>query len=437
MVSAINVPAGRLVSNAVVDGAPSASEVEHGGALLLNSATDDALGYASDPRVREAAFAAIRRQSLETPASGRLVAELQERLAAWLSVEACALLPHPGVLFDAVRPTHVDRRLVVREGYAGIPLADADELSAGDEPRRLWIEAAHPLEGDLAPLHRYVERASSPRTELFVLDPLGLGVLGATGGGVLDHFQVDRPDVVRLLFLGTALTTPTWVVAGPRELVDGLARLGPLTWPTASIAGATKALELCAQEPHRRVRLLDLAERLQGALAELGADTGPAVTQVVPLWLGEETLAQRWLTTLAEAGIAARAWLEPGRARLLLTPSATLSDAQLDRVIAGLAQCAKKCGLPELPQRSSAPAVARPGTFAVARACGPWWTQAPVVERPSASPRPPSPTAELRTRLGEAVEGLTWRVANTRIPNIKDVVDPALIRAVLDRVRRR
>lgn len=435
--SAINVPTGRLVSNVVVDGAPSASEVEHAGARLLCGSADDALGYACDPRVREATLAAIRRHSLLTPAGGRLVTDLEQRLARWLAVEACALVPHPAAVFDAVRPTHVDRRLALREGRPGQPIDDPDELGTGAEPKRVWLEAAHPLEGDLSPLHRFVERAARDQTELLLVDGLGLGVLGPTGAGVLEHFQLDAMAAVRIAALAPALTSTAWVVAGPSAIVDPLRALAPATWPTSSIAGALKAVELCGQEPHRRARLFDLAERLQQALTELGCDTGPSVTQTVPVWLGEETLAQRWLTTLADDGVLVRAWVEPGRARLLLAPSATMSDAQQDRLVTAVSQCIKKWGLPELPNRSTEVAVARPGTFAVARACGPWWTERPAAATAPGEPSRSTPASELRSRLEEAVEGLTWRVANTRIPNIKDVVDPALIRAVLDRVRRR
>lgn len=65
----------------------------------------------------------------------------------------------------------------------------------------------------------------------------------------------------------------------------------------------------------------------------MGFDAGPAVTPWVPVWVGDATLCQQWLDGLAEASIAARAWLAPGTARLLLSLSATTTDAQLTQLL--------------------------------------------------------------------------------------------------------
>lgn len=437
--SAINEAAGRIVSNVVADALPSAAEVEVGGARLLSASVDDALGYASDPRVREVVTSTVRRQSLLAPASSRLVADLCQRLADWGGAPACALVAHPAVAFAALAPTHVDARLARRAHFAGPRVAVPEELPDGAEHGRLWIEASHPLEGDLFPLHRLVDRTARTAAQLIVSDELGLGVLGQRGAGVVEHFQLEPSGLIRVQRLAGALGVPGWAVLGTREQLATLDGGAPHAWPSASLAAGAKALELCGQEPHRRVRLLELTDRLQRGLAELGCDAGPSVTHLVPVWLGEESLAQRYLAALAEAGVSVRAWLEPSRSRLLLSLSATTTDAQLERLLAALGGCVKKLGLPELPPTATDFAVARPGSFAVARACGPWWRDEPPSPPPADVPPPAAAqaAAELRAKLGEAVESLTWRVANTRIPNIKDVVDPALIRAVLDRVRRR
>lgn len=198
-----------------------------------------------------------------------------------------------------------------------------------------------------------------------------------------------------------------------------------------ALGACQRALELVKAEGHRRGRLFEVTRQLMEGLASLRLDTGPCVTPWVPIWLGDETRARVWLETLAQAQVQARAWLEPGRSRLLLAPAATMSDAEIDQLLSAIERCTRKAGgAAEQESAIVSPGpLATPGTFAVGSPCTPRWQ--PLM--PSPAERAPGVEARggISRRIGEAVETLTWRLANERPPTVE------LIRALIERARRR
>ena len=426
---------GRLVTNCRVDGVPSAAELESAGAHWLNGSTDDVLGLASDPRVREAFQTALKKVGLHRPVHSRLRDELEEQLGALLGRPA-------GVVNDlssALRalPTWrfaVDARsdeMVVD----GTRVASPDE--AGGVLRQgsllgLIVEAVHPREGDLAPLPRYAEECDRAHATLVTVDPLGLGALGATGGGACQHLAISSPFSLSLASLGAAVPGCGAVVAGAETLVATLkGQLDPP--PAAPMAATLKALEVLKSEPQRRTRMFDVAQMLLDGLGERALDTGPAVTPWIPVWAGDALLAQRWLDALAEVAVAARAYLVPGASRLLLSVSATTSDGQVAQILEALDKTAKKLGVPLAPSSGARVEVARPGSYATAAPCSPRWLS-PQRRAPSEPEDPSAPPGGLRDRVFDVVETLTWRATNASGIPIRWTADA--VRTWFDRRRR-
>ena len=93
-------------------------------------------------------------------------------------------------------------------------------LDAGNAPiGRLFVtDALHPFEGDLSPLPRLFEQAQHEQSTVISIEAHGLGVLGATGGGVAEHLGIAGQGDLHLLSLG-ALGGHGWVAAGKRPLV--------------------------------------------------------------------------------------------------------------------------------------------------------------------------------------------------------------------------
>ncbi len=429
---------GRLVSNCRVEAVPSASELECGGARWLNASTDDVLGLASDPRVRETFQAALRKMGLGRPADSHLLVDLEQRLssllgrpAAVVSDAASALRALPTWRFAVdARSSDLaeDATRVADPGEADVVLRQGAALG-------VLVEALHPREGDLAPLPRYLEVCERSHGTLVTVDPLGLGALGPTGAGVGQHLAAQPPTGLSIISLGAAIPGVGAVLAGDEGLV--MALKGQLAAPLAApLAAASKALEVLSGEPQRRSRMFDVAQRLLDGLRERSLDTGPSVTPWVPVWVGDPVVCQRWLEALAEASIAVRASLAPGASRLLLSLSATTTDSQVSQLLDVLDKTGKKLGVPlpsSLPLSTTRVEVARPGSYATAAPCAQRW----LALRPS-EPEPTDesavPLTGLRSRVFDAVETLTWRASNASGTSIRWTADA--VRGFFDRRRK-
>jgi 7-keto-8-aminopelargonate synthetase-like enzyme len=427
---------GRLVANCRVDAVPSASEVDSGGARWLNGSTDDVLGLASDPRVREAFLATLRKVGLHRPAQSQVQLDLEHRLSQLLGRPA-AVVSELGSVLRAL-PTW---RFAVEARSAALaqdatPVAtpdQADALLRQGSLLGLLVEALHPREGDLAPLPRYAELCDRSRTTLVTVDALGLGALGSSGGGACQHLAITPTSGLALSSLGAALPGAGTVVVGDAALLNALR--GQLEAPLAApLAATAKALEVLEGEPQRRARMFDVAQRLLDGLRERALDTGPAVTPWIPVWVGEPLLCQRWLEALAEAAVAMRAHLVPGASRLLLSLSATTSDAQLTQLLEVIDKTARKLGVPLAPPAANAPVeVARPGSYAIAAPCAERWLAPRLVEADPAE-EPSAPSTGLGDRVFDTVETFTWRATKVSNTSIRWTADA--LRALFDRRRR-
>lgn len=426
----------QVVGHVRVDAVPSAAEVESDGARLLDAGCVDLLGLAVDPRVREAAQAALKRGGLSRAPRCRAQDELEQHLAKLLGVGAAAVLEDAsGVLAAlAAAAPQVDpgaRRF----------LPQAQAIAGPDDVTRppVVVSALDVWTGALAPLHRFAEAAQREGGALVVIDPAGLGVLGPTGLGAVESAALVDQVALQLLFLGQALPGAGVVVAGPAPLVDALRHVGEAP-PAAMLAGTARALQLATAEAPRRARAFDVAQHLLEGLRAQGLDTGPCVTPWIPVWLGDEALARQWLAALADAGVAGRALLAGPRSRLLVSMAATATDAQVDAVLDGFAKVAKKLKPVEVDAAFRGPVLlARPGSFALSTPCAPHWQDeaAPAaVPPPEAAPQAPHAAPGLRSRLFDAVETLTWRATNVRGQKLGLPGGEAL-KALLERRRRK
>lgn len=431
----------RLVANARLDSAPSGAEVETDGSRLLNASSDDCLALGTDARVRDAATAAVKRFGVDVPRASTLVSQLEARLAARLKADAAALVDSVATVVralehaDAVRL--VDARLARRLSLSGTLFGSPEQLGAllaapGPGQRVVVIDGVRVHEGDLAPLPRLLELAQRNHVPVVVLDAMGPGPLGANGNGVLEHFELAGQVDLAVSALGPGVVA----IAGARAVVDAFLPMLPGRVATASAAALGRRLELLDTEAHRRARALELAEALQEALRLRAFDTGPSVTPLVPVWMGDEGLTDIWLRQLAELGVFCRGLLDGPRSRLLLSLPATFTDAQRAQVLDALERTEKKVGAPP-PLAPGAPrtvSIARPGSFAIATPCDPRWLP-PV--GPASTQAPVNDGRSMRERVFDTVETLTWRIASGQSGQLRRLPGAERLRALIDRQRPR
>jgi 8-amino-7-oxononanoate synthase len=196
------------------------------------------------------------------------------------------------------------------------------------------------MDGDLAPLPALAALAQQHHCALMVDDAHGLGVIGAHGGGTLEHEGMATTSVPILVgTLGKAFGTFGAFVAGDAALIDYLIqRARTYIYTTALppvVAAASRAgLRLAREEPWRRERLHALTQRFRAAAAALAVPLAPSSTPIQPLVVGDSAWALALSAALMNAGFWVAAIRPPtvptGGARLRITLSAAHRDQDVD-----------------------------------------------------------------------------------------------------------
>jgi 8-amino-7-oxononanoate synthase len=232
--------------------------------------------------------------------------------------------------------------------YAHAAAAEAARLVTADPEHTVVLatDGVFSMDGDLAPLPELSRCARTHGLWLVVDDAHGLGVIGANGGGALEHFGLGS-DAVPVLVgtLGKAFGSFGAFVAGTAALIEFLIQKARTYIYTTAlpqpVAAATRAaLALIRQDNGRRTRLAALVTRFRAAAHAAGVPVGSSTTPIQPVLLGSPAAALAAQRQLAAAGywvVAIRPPTVPaGSARLRITLSAVHTEAQVDALAAEL-----------------------------------------------------------------------------------------------------
>jgi 8-amino-7-oxononanoate synthase len=370
----------RLVSG------PQGPTVLIDGKPVLLLCSNNYLGLADHPRVREAAADAAMRWGVGAGAS-RLVSgtmtihrRLEERLADFEGAEACVLfgsgyLANIGVIgalagagdvifsdelnhASIVDGCRLSRAEVVVYRHRDVEQLDWSMRRHGrreDSSRRLIVtDSVFSMDGDLAPLSAIAELAEVHGARVMVDEAHATGNLGPGGrGAVAEAGLEDEIDVV-VGTLGKALGSYGAYACGRSEMVRYLINVArSLIYSTApsppAAAGALAALELLRERPHRVQRLRSNARVLRRALAREGFPVDDGEMQIVPLIVGEEQAATRLCQEALERGVFAQAIRPPtvatGSSRLRLTAMASHTASELEMAASVFGEAARAMGL--------------------------------------------------------------------------------------------
>jgi 8-amino-7-oxononanoate synthase len=359
----------------VVDG-PQGPSLRVDGRPMLAFCSNDYLGLAAHPEVRAAFQRGAERYGVGSGAAhlisghSRAHHALEEELAAFTG-RPRALLFSTGYMANlglvSALMARGDQLFEDRLNHAS--LIDAAQLSRarlrryahgdmsvlGDQldqapvgERMILTDGVFSMDGDLAPLPELAALARRHRAWLMVDDAHGLGVLGESGAGSLEHFGLGSAQVPILMgTLGKALGGFGAFVAGSDDLIETLIQqarsyIYTTAQPPALAEAVRASLRLVRDEPWRRERLGQLVARFRAGTAELGLPLMSSTTPIQPLLAGSAERALAWSRQLEEQGILVTAIRPPtvpeGSARLRITLSAAHSDDQLERLLAALAE---------------------------------------------------------------------------------------------------
>jgi len=370
--------------------------VSHGISTIDGSATVcftsfDYLGLSGDPEVAAAAKRAIDRFGTSASAS-RLVGgettilqELDTAIARLVGTEAAAVFPsgygtnaslfghlfgeEDLILYDDLAHNSIVQGTRLSEArtrpFPHNNLAFLDKLLA--DVRRKYrrvvvaVEGVYSMDGDFPDLPRLVEIKKRHGALLYVDEAHSIGVMGAGGRGICEHFDVSPAEGD--FWMGTiskALASQGGYIAGRRSLVRYLKYTTPsFVFSTANSpansAAALAAIRLLEQQPERVARLQARARLFNQLAAGAGFDVGTSRnTPVVPVILGDSLKCVRVSQQLLERGIDAQPILYPAvpekAARLRFFITANHTEEQIRRTVEMLGECVMGAGRPIMPR---------------------------------------------------------------------------------------
>ena len=220
-----------------------------------------------------------------------------------------------------------------------------------DAGKMIITDGIFSMEGDIAPLPAITSLAEVHGAKVVVDDAHAFGVLGPTGAGTAEHFDlVDEVDLIITTF-SKSLASIGGVVAGPEAVIHYLKHHArPLIFsasmPPSAVATVLAALDVLRTEPQRLESLWRNTTRMQQGLLDLGYDIGGSETPVVPVVIGELDRMLVFWKELFDAGVFTNPVTPPAvpddSCRLRISLMATHTDDHVDQVLEAFAQVGRQ-----------------------------------------------------------------------------------------------
>ena len=357
-------------------------EVVIKGRKMIMVGSNNYLGLTNHPKVKEACIEAIRKYGSGCAGSRFLNGtldihvQLEEKLARFIRKEAALVFStgfqvNLGVIAalvgkdDLVIIDKMDHASIIdgcRLTYGGVKkyrhndMADLERvLQQNDSKSKIIIvDGVFSMEGVIVNLPKVVELAKAYGARLMEDDAHGVGVLGKTGRGTAEHFGLEQ-DVD--LIMGTyskSLASIGGFIAGSAEVIHYIkhfarALIFSASPPPASVAAVSAALDIIESEPERIDQLWKNTNKMLKGLRELGFETGPSETPIIPVIVGENEMAFKAAMMLQDEGVFVNVAISPavpdGRALIRTSYMATHTEEQLDRVLSAFEKVGKALGL--------------------------------------------------------------------------------------------
>jgi len=361
---------GLLVNLRTIE-SPQGAWIVVDGRRVLNLCSNNYLGLANHPQLKEAAKSAIEKFGVG-PAAVRSIAgtmtlhtELENKLARFKRVEAtisfqsgfnsnvatipalvgkedlifsdelnhasiidgCRLSGAPIIRFEHCNPASLEQKL--KENYS----------EKGDRRALVITDGVFSMDGDIAPLPPLVEHAEKYNAMVMVDDAHGEGVLGEGGRGAVDHFHLHGRVDVEIGTLSKAFGVIGGFVAGKSAIIEHLRQKGrPFLFSSAltppDVAACSAAIDILESSDDLVKKLWSNTRYFKKKMQDAGFNTGRSETPITPVMLGEAKTAQEFSRRLFENGVFAMAIGFPtvpmGKARIRVMISATHSEKDLD-----------------------------------------------------------------------------------------------------------
>jgi 8-amino-7-oxononanoate synthase len=357
-------------------------EITMGGKRMIMVGSNNYLGLTNHPKVKEAAIEAIKKYGTGCAGSRFLNGtldihvKLEEKLARFMRKEAALVFStgfqvNLGVISslagkdDVVLIDKMDHASIIdgcRLSFAEIKKFkhnDLDDLERllkeyEDKGKMIVVDGVFSMEGDIAKLPEIVALTKRYNARLMVDDAHGIGVLGKTGRGTVEHYGLEG-DVD--LIMGTyskSLASIGGFIAGDEDVIHYIKHharslIFSASPPPASVAAVSAALDIIENEPERRERLWSNTHKMLKGFRDLGFQVGPSETPIIPVIVGEDEKAFQMAMMLQEEGVFANVAVTPavpnGRALIRTSYMATHTEEHLDIVLSAFKKVGKLLGI--------------------------------------------------------------------------------------------
>jgi 8-amino-7-oxononanoate synthase len=356
-----------------------ASEIMLGDRKILMFGSNDYLDLTNDPRVKEAAVAAIR--EFGTGCSGsRLLngtlhihVKLEEELADFVGKQEAIVF---GTGFQAnyavIAALAQDGEVILCEHNLHASLVDGalrsharsvrfrhndlqhleKRLQQCKEAALIVTESVFSMEGDMADLKTITALANLYGARTYVDEAHGIGLFGPTGAGVAEEQGVLKDVDVIMGTFSKSLAAAGGFVAATEPVIHYLKHLAqPFVFsasiPPASVQTVRTALRILQAEPERRQSPLRVADKIRAELAALGFNVILANSPVVAVVIADDITLFQMAKQLLEEGIYVNPVVKPAATQNLLRISCTAAhnDAHAWRLVETMERLAKRLNM--------------------------------------------------------------------------------------------
>ncbi len=253
------------------------------------------------------------------------------------------------------KPETTDKKIYKHNNLEHLQQLLEEDKSKDYRFRIIATDGVFSMEGDLAPIAQLVEIAKKYDAILFVDDCHAIGVMGKTGRGTAEHFGVLKKIDVITGTLGKAIGGALGgYVSGNKTLIEYLRQKArPYTFsnslPPSVVCASIAAFDLLTKDKSIVQKLHDNTKYFRTEIKNLGFTIIEGEHPVVPVMLGEASVAQNMSAALLKAGVYVKGLWFPvvpkGEARLRVQISAALTKKDIDKALDAFESVGKKMNI--------------------------------------------------------------------------------------------
>lgn len=356
------------------------------GRKIIMAGSNNYLGLTAHPKVKEAAIKAVEKYGTGCSGSRYLTGtldlhiELEYRLAKFFNKEAVLLFSTGYQTAQGIIPTLVQRGDYVisdKDNHACIVAGnlmakgataefvrykhnDMDDLERvikklpGKCGKLIVSDGVFSTGGEIVDLPRLNKIAKDYKARILIDDAHSVGVIGKGGRGTASEFNLENEIDLTMGTFSKTFASLGGFVAGEERVINYIKHYAPAlifsASPTpASVAAALAALDILEAQPELVNKLISNATKMRNALRNLGFNVTDGRTAIVPVIVGDDSLAFKMWRMLYDSGLFVNVFISPGvppgRQMMRTSYMAAHEDSHLEKIVEIFGSVGKQLGL--------------------------------------------------------------------------------------------